>query len=368
MWRVAGTNAIAPDEAARQGWRRGLSEVSGVGYRLPDGRRLPHDLSFRVGDGIKTALIGANGCGKTTLLRLIAEDLPLATGTVARDGNVGVMRQFIGTSRGVVTVRDLLLSVAPQRVRSAAAVLDRAEIAMMNDDEEANQLAYAAALTDWADASGYEARRCGISAALRVWASRLVADLVDRTLRPGGLLRRTGGHPRRERNWKVALPPSPERLALHRLRPTQGGWKLGSRVVPGHFPQTHEHPELTGRSLQTILWEDCAIQVDAAVPALRRYELIPARKQTFDTLSGGQQARFQILLLELSGATMLLLDEPTDNLDVESAEALEAASEAFDGTVLAVTHDRGLTRAFGRFIHLSADGRVSETPKPVWAE
>lgn len=104
-------------------------------------------------------------------------------------------------------------------------------------------------------------------------------------------------------------------------------------MVPGHFSQTHEHPELTGRSLQTILWEDCAIQVDAAVPALRRYELVPARKQTFDTLSGGQQARFQILLLELSGATMLLLDEPTDNLDVESAEALEAAIEAFDGTV-----------------------------------
>ena len=46
-------------------------------------------------------------------------------------------------------------------------------------------------------------------------------------------------------------------------------------------------------------------------------------EQKFESLSGGQQARFQILLLELSGATLLLLDEPTDNLDVQSAEALE---------------------------------------------
>ena len=57
--------------------------------------------------------------------------------------------------------------------------------------------------------------------------------------------------------------------------------------------------------------------------ALDRYELAAGREQTFESLSGGQQARFQILLLELSGATLLLLDEPTDNLDLHSAEALE---------------------------------------------
>ena len=45
----------------------------------------------------------------------------------------------------------------------------------------------------------------------------------------------------------------------------QGSWKLGARVVPGHFSQTHDHPELAGRSLQTILWEDCAVQIHAAV-------------------------------------------------------------------------------------------------------
>ena len=91
-----------------------------------------------------------------------------------------------------------------------------------------------------------------------------------------------------------------------------------------------------------------------------------AAEQRFESLSGGQQARFQILLLELSGATLLLLDEPTDNLDVESAEALEEGLEAFEGTVVAVTHDRWFARGFDRFLSFGADGVVVETPEPVW--
>ena len=91
-------------------------------------------------------------------------------------------------------------------------------------------------------------------------------------------------------------------------------------------------------------------------------------QQRFESLSGGQQARLQILLLELSGATLLLLDEPTDNLDLVSAEALEDALERFDGTVLAVTHDRWFTRSFDRFLVFRSDGEVVETDAPVWDE
>src|SRR5262249_21188097 len=76
----------------------------------------------------------------------------------------------------------------------------------------------------------------------------------------------------------------------------------------------------------------------------------------------------QILLLELSGATLLLLDEPTDNLDVESAEALEDGLESFDGTVVAVTHDRWFARGFDRFLVYGADGSVYESDGPVWDE
>ena len=89
-------------------------------------------------------------------------------------------------------------------------------------------------------------------------------------------------------------------------------------------------------------------------------------EQLFDTLSGGQQARFQILLLELSGVTLLLLDEPTDNLDLDSADALEQALDRFEGSVIAVTHDRAFARAFDRYLVFAPDGRVIETPEPVW--
>ena len=100
---------------------------------------------------------------------------------------------------------------------------------------------------------------------------------------------------------------------------------------------------------------------------LRRYELSAAYDQRFETLSGGQQARLQILLLELEGATMLLLDEPTDNLDLASAEALEDALATFEGTVVAVTHDRWFMRNFDRFLVFHNDGSVTQSlePEPV---
>ncbi|MGW0374778.1 ABC-F family ATP-binding cassette domain-containing protein [Streptomyces coeruleorubidus] len=147
-----------------------------------------------------------------------------------------------------------------------------------------------------------------------------------------------------------------------------GNWKLGARVVPGHFAQTHAHPELEDRTLLDILWKEYAQDRGAAMSRLRRYELTNQAEQTFQRLSGGQQARFQILLLELQGVTALLLDEPTDNLDLDSAEALQEGLESFDGTVLAVTHDRWFARSFDRYLVFGSDGRVRETPDPVWDE
>jgi ATPase subunit of ABC transporter with duplicated ATPase domains len=149
-----------------------------------------------------------------------------------------------------------------------------------------------------------------------------------------------------------------------------GSWRLGARVVPGLFAQTHSHPEWFERTLVDLLWHGepgrPGVDRGRAMAALRRYELNQQGDQRFGTLSGGQQARFQILLLELSGATMLLLDEPTDNLDVLSAEALEDALESFDGTVISVTHDRWFARRFDRFLVFGADGEIVESPEPVF--
>ena len=148
--------------------------------------------------------------------------------------------------------------------------------------------------------------------------------------------------------------------------------RLGARVRPGHFSQTHDRPELVDRTLVEILWrgDDHRDGMDrhAAMRALNRYELAAQGDQRFGTLSGGQQARFLVLLLELSGATLLLLDEPTDNLDLASAEALEDGLAAFEGTVIAVTHDRWFTRSFDRFVRFSGDGEVAETTEAVWED
>jgi ATPase subunit of ABC transporter with duplicated ATPase domains len=151
-----------------------------------------------------------------------------------------------------------------------------------------------------------------------------------------------------------------------------GSWRLGARVVPGLFAQTHAHPEWVGRTLVDVLWhgdaERSGVDRGTAMSALSRYGLAAAGDQRFETLSGGQQARFQVLLLELSGATLLLLDEPTDNLDLTSAQALQDALSEFDGTVLAVTHDRWFARSFDRYLVFRADGTVSEADEAVWDE
>jgi ATPase subunit of ABC transporter with duplicated ATPase domains len=134
---------------------------------------------------------------------------------------------------------------------------------------------------------------------------------------------------------------------------------LGARVNVGYFSQTHDAPGLLGKTVLDVC-RDIGLDRGAAMGALRRYELDRRWDVGFDKLSGGQQARLQILLLELGGSTLLALDEPTDNLDVASAEALERALAAYAGTVVAVSHDRWFLHGFERFIEVRKDGTVAE--------
>ncbi|MGA5427564.1 ABC-F family ATP-binding cassette domain-containing protein [Streptomyces koyangensis] len=531
----------------------GHLEVAHLEYDLPDGRTLLGDVSFRVPEGAAYALVGPNGAGKTTLLRIVSGELKPHGGTVTVSGGLGVMPQFVGSVRDERTVRDLLVSVAPPRLREAAAAVDRAEHAVMTVDDEAAQMAYAQALADWAEVQGYEAetlwdmcttaalgvpyeraqwrevrtlsggeqKRLVLEYLLRGQDEVLLLDEPDNYLDVPGkrwleeqirqtrktvlfishdreLLARSAEkivsvepgpagadvwvhgagfgtyHEARKqrfarfeelrRRWdekhaqlkklvvnlrqaaavshemasryaaaqtrlrrfeEAGPPPEPPReqdirmrlrggrtgvraLTCERLELTglmqpfdlevfygervavlgsngsgkshflgllagedvahTGEWRLGARVVPGHFAQTHAHPELHGRTLLDILWTEYAHDRGAAHSVLRRYELTLQAEQRFDRLSGGQQARFQILLLELAGTTALLLDEPTDNLDLESADALQDGLEAYDGTVLAVTHDRWFARSFDRFLVFGSDGRLRETSEPVWDE
>lgn len=554
----------------------GYIDVSAISLTLPDGRPLLDEVTFRVGAGSTSALIGPNGAGKTTLLRIIRGDQAPDAGVVTIEGGLGVMDQFVGHGEAGETVHELLVRVAPRRIRAAAEALEAAENALIERDEHDTQMRYATTIAEYADAGGYEhetvwdqctiaalgvpferarfreltslsggeQKRLALEALLRgpddvllldepdnyldVPAKRwlegqlrqtaktvllvshdreLLARAADRiiTLEPGGAgasawvhgggfatyyqartdrmdrldeLRRRWDEQHeklrmlvanlkvkaeandgfasryraaqtRLRKFEQAGPPEERPPAQEfdmRLRGARTGKRavvadqleltglmnpfdaeiwygdrigvlgsngsgkshflrllarggtdpdptlghvtstgeqvdavahtgraaLGARVVPGLFAQTHAHPEFIGRTLLEVLHRGDerreGMPREAASSALDRYGLVRQAQQTFDSLSGGQQARFQVLLLELSGATLLLLDEPTDNLDLESAEALEDALSRFEGTVLAVTHDRWFARSFDRFLVFGTDGAVYESDVPVWDE
>ena len=530
----------------------GSIQVSQLGWKLPSGEELFRDISFSVGNGDRVALIGANGVGKSTLLRVLTGEHKASAGTVSIDGRLGVMRQMVGQmvetmgagEHATTDVRSLLLSLAPDRIRAAATRLDTAQRHIDTDP-----MRYAEALSAWGDTGGYdievqwdeacgrtlgvdfrevadrplrslsggEQKRLALEYLVRGEDDILVLDepdnfldvpakrwlerelnstrktvlfvshdrellaasatkivtieasgawshgggfatyaaakaahadkrardtalfdderkrledyvvlmrqrakisdtfapklkaaesklrqFLDKNERPAELadqkidvrLRgaRTGKRAVTAERLEIVGLTDPfdaelwygERIAVlggngvgksHFLRmlagdPTvdyAGAWRFGANVVPGLFHQTHEHPEWIGRTLVEIL-HDHDVVLAPAMAMLRRYEIHGCAHQPFETLSGGQQARFQIILLEISGATLLLLDEPTDNLDLVSAEALEVGLDKFEGTVIAVTHDRWFLRGFDRFLVFGDDCAVTDHAEcpPAW--
>jgi ATPase subunit of ABC transporter with duplicated ATPase domains len=154
-------------------------------------------------------------------------------------------------------------------------------------------------------------------------------------------------------------------LAGERVEHT-GAVVMGPRVSAGHFTQTNMHSSLATRAVLDVVIERVGA-MELAMRALARYGLAEAARRTPETLSGGQRARLEILMLELEGHNLLLLDEPTDNLDIGSAEALERALDTFQGTVVAVSHDRAFLRRMDRFWLLDHDGVATTLPDPTAA-
>jgi ATPase subunit of ABC transporter with duplicated ATPase domains len=140
-----------------------------------------------------------------------------------------------------------------------------------------------------------------------------------------------------------------------------GTVKFGPRTSVGMFTQVNDRPEFRMRTCLDIV-RDRRFDEQLAMKALARYRIARQSRQEFETLSGGQKARLEILCLELDGHNVLLLDEPTDNLDVDSAEALERALDGFDGTVIAVSHDRTFLAQLDRFLMITDDGEVFALP------
>jgi ATPase subunit of ABC transporter with duplicated ATPase domains len=152
------------------------------------------------------------------------------------------------------------------------------------------------------------------------------------------------------------------RLLAQRDAPAHTGEALlGPRVSPGLFTQLNRSADLDDRVVLDVV-ESRTGAMQSAMGALARYGLQDAARRSTRTLSGGQKARLEVLGLELDGHNLLLLDEPTDNLDIDSSEALERALDGFEGTVVAVSHDRAFLRGLDRFLLLDHDGSVYALP------
>ena len=515
--------------------------VSDLAYAHPGGDLLFSGVSFRVSPGDHVALVGANGVGKSTLLRILAGELRAEEGEAAIGGRVATMAQDVGASGDGRTVRELLLAAAPAALRAAGERMLAAERALEAGDDEAG-MALGTAIGDWSELGGYELEGQWDAACRRIVRSGF-ADIADRpaetlsggerkqlvlasllasdadvllldepdnfldvpakhelealiaacrktvivishdrellagaarsvlTLEGNGAWMHPGSYAtypaarearqkalgdavRRwqeeeqrlreltrtfkeraryssdwaakanamETRWKRFAEPGPPpapiadrqirvrmrggdsaRLALvldevgidglvwpfsdeihfgervgligpngggktHLMRAFagepglhEGEIRIGARVSVGLFTQLNRRADFAGRDAIDVV-RDRVPAVEQAMGALARYGLAGAARRSYDVLSGGQKARLEILCLELEGHNLLLLDEPTDNLDIESSEALEAALEGFEGTVVAVSHDRAFLSRLDRFLMLLHDGTVLAFP------
>ncbi len=516
--------------------------VSGLAYAHPGGDLLFWEVSFKVAPGQHIGLVGTNGVGKSTLLKILAGSLEPGEGDASVGGLVGFMAQDVGTEDGQRTVRQLLLSLTPHAIRAAGEAMLAQETRLAAGDEDAG-MALGVAIADWSALGGYElegrwdasCRRivrapfaqladrpartlsggerkqlvldvlfysdadvllldepdnfldvpAKLALEQRIRASKKTVLMIshdrevlagavdtivtlegngawvhggsyatyvrareDRQRRLGDAVKRWHEEERRlyhlmktfkeraryapdwakradamESRWnrfKAGGPPPPpvldtaiavrirgsdsarivldmralgiagllspfsdeihfgERVgvigpngsgksALMRVLagdpdiPSDGELRIGPRVSTGYFTQLQSRQDFLGRRALDIVSE-LRGELQAAMGALARYGLADAARRRYDVLSGGEKARLEVLILELEGHNLLLLDEPTDNLDADSSAALERALETFQGTVVAVSHDRAFLRTMDRFLMVLHDGSVLSYP------
>jgi ATPase subunit of ABC transporter with duplicated ATPase domains len=519
--------------------------VSGLAYAHPGGDLLFSEVSFRISPGQHAGLVGTNGVGKSTLLKILAGELSAGEGEAKVGGRLGYMAQDVGVGDGDRTVRELLLSLAPRAVRGAGESVLTAERQLAAGDPDAG-MRLGAAIADWSSLGGYELEGQWDATCRRIVRSafdeladrpartlsggerkQLVLDVLfasdadvllldepdnfldvpaklaleqrirtskktivmishdrevlagavativtlegngawvhggsyatypqareDRQKRLGDAVKRWHEEERRlfrlmktfkeraryapdwakradamESRWNRfkagGPPPAPvtDRAITVRIRggdsarivlnlrevgidglvwpfseeihfgervgvigpngsgksalmrvlaggaagsefPHDGELRVGPRVSTGFFTQLQTRPDFAGNVVLDIVSE-LRGELRVAMAALARYGLADAARRRYDVLSGGEKARLEVLVLELEGHNLLLLDEPTDNLDTDSSEALERALDGFHGTVVAVSHDRTFLRTMDRYLMVLHDGSVLAYP------
>jgi ATP-binding cassette subfamily F protein 3 len=146
---------------------------------------------------------------------------------------------------------------------------------------------------------------------------------------------------------------------LGRREAVAGSARLGHGVVPAYFSQ-HEMELDLDVSVLVMAQKATGLNRPEAQKLLGRFLFSgwEMHERQVGALSGGERRRLALALVVASGANFLLLDEPTNHLDLESREALEAALEAFPGTLLLVSHDRALLDAVAERTLAIEDGTI----------
>jgi ATP-binding cassette, subfamily F, member 3 len=133
---------------------------------------------------------------------------------------------------------------------------------------------------------------------------------------------------------------------LGRREPAAGRVKLGHGVEAAYFSQQELELDTRGSVLQCVQTMTGLSRPDAqGLLGKFLFSGWDEHEKAVAVLSGGERRRLALAVTVASGANLLVLDEPTNHLDLESREALEAALDAFPGTVLLVSHDRALLDA-----------------------
>jgi ATP-binding cassette subfamily F protein 3 len=148
------------------------------------------------------------------------------------------------------------------------------------------------------------------------------------------------------------------KLIAGQLQPTTGTVRVGTNVRLGVLAQEHETLDPKQTVLDTVLHTRAMSQTDA-----RNFLHLflfggDSVHRTIGQCSLGERSRLQLALLVLQGCNLLLLDEPLNHLDIDGREHFEQALRAFEGTVLAVAHDRAFLHAFAERVLDVRNGSV----------
>jgi ATPase subunit of ABC transporter with duplicated ATPase domains len=150
------------------------------------------------------------------------------------------------------------------------------------------------------------------------------------------------------------------KIMVGELAPDAGEVEWGYETHPGYFAQDH-HEQIEGseRTAEQWLWDFCPGKDRGFVRGHLGLMLFSGEEgeKPLSALSGGEAARLVFSRLALEQPNVLVLDEPTNHLDLESIEALVAGLQAYDGTLILVSHDRWFVRQLAtRIVEISADG------------